>query len=82
MFINDNYPKAANGNGKLETEKDWSKRFVRTNIGNNVSIGSNATILGNVNIKDNAMIGAGSVVTEMFLKNRYGQETRLKILSL
>lgn len=63
MFINDNYPKAANGNGKLETEKDWSKRFVRTNIGNNVSIGSNATILGNVNIKDNAMIGAGSVVT-------------------
>jgi acetyltransferase-like isoleucine patch superfamily enzyme len=34
-----------------------------TNIGNRVSIGSNATILP-VNICDNVVIGAGSVVTK------------------
>jgi acetyltransferase-like isoleucine patch superfamily enzyme len=34
-----------------------------TNIGNNVSIGSNATILA-VNICDNVVIGAGAVVTK------------------
>lgn len=64
MFINDNYPKAAKGNGILEEDKDWVDRFVKTNIGNNVSIGSNATILGNVNIGYEVIIGAGTVVTK------------------
>lgn len=32
-------------------------------IGNNVFIGRNATILGNVNIGNNVIIGAGSIVT-------------------
>ncbi|MDP2905301.1 MAG: acyltransferase [Candidatus Omnitrophota bacterium] len=64
MFINDNYPGAANPDGSLQTEKDWSVRFVKTKIGNNVSIGSNATILGNINIGDGSIIGAGSVVTK------------------
>ena len=64
MFINDNYPGAVNPDGSLQTEKDWSARFVRTNIGKKVSIGSNATILGNITIGDSAIIGAGSVVTK------------------
>lgn len=64
MFINDNYPKAVNSAGSLETEADWAGRFVKTHIGNNVSIGSNATILGSVTIGDGAIIGAGSVVTK------------------
>lgn len=64
MFINDNYPRAVNPDGSLQTEKDWSNRFVKTNIGNNVSIGSNATILGDISIGDGSIIGAGSVVTK------------------
>lgn len=33
-------------------------------IGNNVYIASNATVIGNVHIGDNAVVGAGSVVTK------------------
>jgi len=64
MFINDNYPCAINGKGRLADRKDWVYRFVKTRLGNNVSVGSNATILGNITIGDNSMIGAGSVVTK------------------
>ena len=63
MFINDNYPRSVNDNGLIENEDDWQNRFLRTKISNNVSIGSNATILGGVNIGEYATIGAGSVVT-------------------
>lgn len=56
MFINDLFSigKPANGDKTL-----WAS----TRLGNNVSIGSNATILP-VNICDNVVIGAGSVVTK------------------
>ncbi|MFY8128787.1 MAG: acyltransferase, partial [Chitinophagaceae bacterium] len=56
MFINDTFAtgKPARGNKQL-----WKK----TAIGNNVSIGSNATILP-VSICDNVVIGAGAVVTK------------------
>src|SRR3989344_7560930 len=64
MFINDNHPKSINSDGSLESEADWAKRFVKTNIKNNVSIGSNATILGGITIGENAIIGAGAVVTK------------------
>lgn len=63
MFINDNYPRSTNDDGLLENESDWEKRFLTTNIGNNVAIGSNATILGGIDIGEYATIGAGSVVT-------------------
>lgn len=63
MFINDNYPQALNSKGKLEKEADWSKRFVQTTIEDGVSIGTNSTILGNVKIGKNSLVGAGSVVT-------------------
>lgn len=63
MFINDNYPKAVNTKGEIESEKDWAGRFVKTNVGRRVSIGSNATILGGISIGDGSIIGAGSVVT-------------------
>ncbi|MDA8088124.1 MAG: acyltransferase [Nitrospiraceae bacterium] len=63
MFINDNYPRATNKEGGMETEADWEHRFVRTFVGENVSIGSNATIIGGIKIGAGALIGAGSVVT-------------------
>ena len=55
MFINDKFQngKPAGGN-----KDEWEE----TVIGNNVSIGSNATILP-VKICDNVVIGAGAVVT-------------------
>jgi acetyltransferase-like isoleucine patch superfamily enzyme len=64
MFINDNYPRAVSIEGLLETEEDWKERFVKTEVGKNVVIGSNSTILGGITIGDGAFIGAGSVVTK------------------
>lgn len=71
VFINDNYPQAVNiKSGDLESEKDWQKRFVKTVIEDNVSIGSNSTILGNIVIGKNSLIGAGSVVTKNIPPNQ------------
>jgi acetyltransferase-like isoleucine patch superfamily enzyme len=60
-FINDKYPRAANTDGSLQTEADWS--VVETFIKKGASIGSSATILCGVTIGENAIVGAGSVVT-------------------
>ena len=56
MFINDLFQSGGPANGD---RNKWKK----TNISDNVSIGSNATILP-VNIVSNVVIGAGSVVTK------------------
>jgi len=37
MFINDKYPRAVNADGHLESEEDWADRFIKTNIGENVT---------------------------------------------
>jgi acetyltransferase-like isoleucine patch superfamily enzyme len=60
-FINDSYPRATTGNGELQTEKDWSVE--ETVVRRGASIGSGATILARVIIGENALVGAGSVVT-------------------
>ena len=62
MFINDLFPRATSGDGKLQTEADW--KVERTLVSKGASIGSGATILANVTIGENALIGAGSVVTK------------------
>ena len=56
MFINDKFIDA----GPARGNKD---KWLNTKIGNNVSIGSNSTILP-VNICDNVVIGAGSLVSK------------------
>jgi acetyltransferase-like isoleucine patch superfamily enzyme len=61
MFINDKYPRAANAAGQLQTEADWE--CTPTLIKRGASIGSNATILCGVTVGENAIVGAGSVVT-------------------
>ena len=61
-FINDPYPRATTTDGKLQTEKDWSVE--RTLVKEGASIGSGATILCNLTIGENAIVGAGSVVTK------------------
>ena len=62
MFINDTYPRATAQGGTLQTEADW--KVERTVIKQGASIGSGATILCNVTVGENAIIGAGSVVTK------------------
>jgi acetyltransferase-like isoleucine patch superfamily enzyme len=59
-FVNDKYPRATNAEGLLQTEKDW--KVEPTLVKKGASIGSGATILGNVTIGENAIVGAGSVV--------------------
>jgi dTDP-4-amino-4,6-dideoxygalactose transaminase/acetyltransferase-like isoleucine patch superfamily enzyme len=62
MFINDTYPRATSRAGELQTEADW--KVEPTHVGKGASIGSNATILCNVKIGENAIVGAGSVVVK------------------
>jgi acetyltransferase-like isoleucine patch superfamily enzyme len=61
VFINDSYPRAANPDGSLQTEKDW--KVESTLVKKGASIGSGATIMSKVTIGEHAIVGAGSVVT-------------------
>ncbi len=61
-FINDRYPRATAQDGTLQTEADWTVE--PTLVKRGASIGSGSTILANVTIGENAVIGAGSVVTK------------------
>ena len=60
-FINDTYPRATAASGGLQTEADW--KVEKTRVCEGASIGSGSTILANVTIGENAIVGAGSVVT-------------------
>jgi acetyltransferase-like isoleucine patch superfamily enzyme len=67
MFINDLYPRATAAAGVLQTEADW--KVEPTVIQRGASIGSGATILARVTVGENAMVGAGSVVTRSVSPN-------------
>ncbi len=60
-FINDKYPRATTPEGELQSDADWS--CISTLVERGASIGSNATILCGVTIGEEAIVGAGSVVT-------------------
>jgi UDP-2-acetamido-3-amino-2,3-dideoxy-glucuronate N-acetyltransferase len=62
VFINDRYPRAATALGQLQTENDWAVQSTLVKRG--ASIGSGSVILCNVTIGENAIVGAGSVVTK------------------
>jgi UDP-2-acetamido-3-amino-2,3-dideoxy-glucuronate N-acetyltransferase len=62
MFTNDLFPKATNADGSAQTEADW--KVIETIVKKGASIGSNATILCGITIGENALVGAGSVVTK------------------
>ncbi|HOT98082.1 MAG TPA: acyltransferase [bacterium] len=61
-FINDKYPRATNADGSMQTETDWA--CVPTYVRKGASIGSSSTILCGITIGENAIIGAGAVVTK------------------
>ena len=62
MFVNDRVPRAANRDGSLQTEADWTLELTR--VARGASIGSGATILCGVTIGERALVGAGAVVTQ------------------
>ncbi len=76
-FINDSYPRATTDKGELQTESDW--KVERTLVKKGASIGSGSTILSNITIGENAIVGAGSVVTNDLPPNciAYGNPARV-----
>jgi len=60
-FINDLFPRATTGDGQLQTEADWE--CGTTLIRKGASIGSSTTLLCGITVGENAIVGAGSVVT-------------------
>jgi UDP-2-acetamido-3-amino-2,3-dideoxy-glucuronate N-acetyltransferase len=61
-FINDRFPRATAADGCIQTEADWV--CVSTVVRRGASIGSSATLLCGITVGENAIIGAGSVVTK------------------
>jgi acetyltransferase-like isoleucine patch superfamily enzyme len=60
-FVNDRVPRATTETGALQTDADWICE--PTLVRRRASIGSGATILCGVTIGEEAVVGAGSVVT-------------------
>ncbi|MDZ4712978.1 MAG: acyltransferase [bacterium] len=61
-FINDKLPRATTSSGEMQSESDW--QMVETFVKNGASIGSSATIMCGITIGENAVVGAGAVVTK------------------
>jgi acetyltransferase-like isoleucine patch superfamily enzyme len=61
-FVNDSFPRATTPDGQLQTAGDW--KVEKTLIKKGASIGSGCTILANLTVGENAIVGAGSVVTK------------------
>jgi acetyltransferase-like isoleucine patch superfamily enzyme len=77
-FINDKYPRATNAGGELQSEADW--KVEPTVVQKGASIGSGSTILGNITIGENAIVGAGSLVTRNVPANTIVAGNPAKIL--
>lgn len=67
-------------NDFLPRSKQYPSRFLRTTVKKNASIGANSTIIGGITIGENAMVGAGSVVTKDVPKHGllYGNPAKLQ----
>lgn len=76
-FINDSYPRATAA-GQLQTEADW--KVEPTVVKKGASIGSGSTILSRVTIGENAIVGAGSVVTKDVPENAIVAGNPAKVL--
>lgn len=62
MFTNDKHPRSVNPDGSMQTENDW--KVIPTLVKKGVSIGSGAVVICGITIGENALIGAGAVVTK------------------
>ena len=66
-FINDKNPRSVNADGGMQTEADWAVEKTFVKIG--ASICSSSTIMYSVTVGENAIVGAGAVVTKDVLSN-------------
>ncbi|MGH7814708.1 MAG: acyltransferase [Candidatus Binataceae bacterium] len=62
MFINDRRPAAVNSDGTRQGRADW--KAISTTVRRRASIGSGAVIMCGVTIGEQALVGAGAVVTK------------------
>lgn len=62
MFTNDSRPRAVAKDGRVLADGDWE--CLQTVVKRGASIGSGSSILSGIVIGENAMVGAGSVVTK------------------
>ena len=62
MFTNDKHPRSVNPDGSMQTEADW--KVITTLVKKGASIGTGAINICGITIGENAMIGAGAVVTK------------------
>ena len=60
-FTNDRFPRSTAKDGRLQTEADW--KCIPTLVKRGAAIGSGATLLCGITIGEDALVGAGSVVT-------------------
>jgi UDP-2-acetamido-3-amino-2,3-dideoxy-glucuronate N-acetyltransferase len=60
LFINDKLPRAT-AQGRLQDESDWE--LIPTIVERGATLGSGAVVLGGVRIGEEALAGAGAVVT-------------------
>ena len=77
-FTNDIYPRATTSQGTLQTDEDWN--CSPTLVKKGASIGSSVTLLCGITIGENAIIGAGSVVTKDVPSNTIVAGNPAKIL--
>jgi UDP-2-acetamido-3-amino-2,3-dideoxy-glucuronate N-acetyltransferase len=61
IFVNDKYPRATTPEGVLRSEDDWE--LLATVVERGATLGSGAIIMGGVRIGEEALVGAGAVVT-------------------
>lgn len=83
VYIEDNVfigPNVTFTNDLFPRSKKYPETFLKTIIKKGASIGANSTILAGIEIGENALIGAGSVVTKNIPSNTiwYGNPARLK----
>lgn len=62
VFVNDKFPRSTTKEGRLKRSEDWT--YATTTVKRRASIGSNATILSGLVVGEEAIIGAGSLVTK------------------
>lgn len=79
-FINDTYPRATTPDGELKTDENWEVESTLVRKG--ASIGSGSTVLSKVTIGENAIVGAGSVVTRDVPANTIVAGAPAKVLRL
>ncbi len=77
-FTNDIYPRATTSQGTLQTDEEWN--CSPTLVKKGASIGSSVTLLCGITIGENAIIGAGSVVTKDVPSNTIVAGNPAKIL--